>query len=338
MPAQSPVQDHFPQNYVEVLDAIEPAVREQLPQLLKSVEEIWQPSELMPDLASEGWKEAAENFRDESSRSSEELMAVLVGNMVTEEALPSYQSWFNSLLVISDKNGTDQSAWAQWVRGWSAEEKRHGDVLSKYLFLSGRINMPAMERTIQNLIRNGFNPDTENDPYQGFVYTSFQERATNISHRNVSILAKRAGDDRLSEICGHIAGDEARHERAYKFFMGKVFEQDPSGAMAAFGKMMKKGISMPAKLMEDNVTPDLFTSYSATAQSIGVYTVLDYAGIIEHLISFWNVAYLTGLDSEAKKAQEYVCALPARYRKMSERMLAQKPKKVKFGWILDKNA
>ena len=32
--------------------------------------------------------------------------------------------------------------------------------------------------TIQNLIAKGMNPGTENNPYQGFVYTSFQERAT----------------------------------------------------------------------------------------------------------------------------------------------------------------
>jgi hypothetical protein len=45
----------------------------------------------------------------------------------------------------------------------------------------GRANMHAVEVTIQNLISSGMDPKTENNPYLGFVYTSFQERATKVS-------------------------------------------------------------------------------------------------------------------------------------------------------------
>jgi acyl-[acyl-carrier-protein] desaturase len=38
----------------------------------------------------------------------------------------------------------------------------------------------AIEITIQNLIGSGMDPKTENNPYLGFVYTSFQERATKV--------------------------------------------------------------------------------------------------------------------------------------------------------------
>ena len=40
--------------------------------------------------------------------------------------------------------------------------------------------MKAVERTIQNLIGSGMDPKTENNPYLGFIYTSFQERATKV--------------------------------------------------------------------------------------------------------------------------------------------------------------
>jgi hypothetical protein len=40
--------------------------------------------------------------------------------------------------------------------------------------------MHAIEVTIQNLIGSGMDPKTENNPYLGFVYTSFQERATKV--------------------------------------------------------------------------------------------------------------------------------------------------------------
>ncbi|MCI33900.1 stearoyl-acyl-carrier desaturase, partial [Trifolium medium] len=58
-------------------------------------------------------------------------------------------------------------------------------------------------------------PGTENNPYLGFVYTSFQERATFVSHGNTARLAKEGGDPVLARICGTIAADEKRHENAY---------------------------------------------------------------------------------------------------------------------------
>lgn len=51
---------------------------------------------------------------------------------------------------------------------------------SRYLWLTGRVNMRAVEVTIQNLIGSGMDPKTENNPYLGFIYTSFQERATKV--------------------------------------------------------------------------------------------------------------------------------------------------------------
>ena len=50
----------------------------------------------------------------------------------------------------------------------------------RYLWLTGRVNMRSVEVTIQNLIGSGMDPKTENNPYLGFIYTSFQERATKV--------------------------------------------------------------------------------------------------------------------------------------------------------------
>ena len=35
----------------------------------------------------------------------------------------------------------------------------------------------AVEKTIQNLIGSGMDPKTDNNPYNGFIYTSFQVHA-----------------------------------------------------------------------------------------------------------------------------------------------------------------
>ena len=54
--------------------------------------------------------------------------------------------------------------------------------------------MRAVERTVHALIANGFNPKSRADPYNLLVYTSFQERATRLSHSNVGRIAARDGD------------------------------------------------------------------------------------------------------------------------------------------------
>lgn len=40
-------------------------------------------------------------------------------------------------------------------RGWTAEENRHGDALHAYLYLSGRVDMRAVQRTVQRLLAAG---------------------------------------------------------------------------------------------------------------------------------------------------------------------------------------
>ena len=85
--------------------------------------------------------------------------------------------------------------------------------------------MQAVELTIQNLIGSGMDPKTDNHPYLGFIYTSFQERATKISHGNTAAHAAQYGDKQLGKICAAIAGDEARHEKAYTKIVDELFRK-----------------------------------------------------------------------------------------------------------------
>ncbi|XP_047970920.1 stearoyl-[acyl-carrier-protein] 9-desaturase, chloroplastic-like [Salvia hispanica] len=222
-------------------------------------------------------------------------------------------------------------------RAWTAEENRHGDLLNMYLYLSGRVDMKQIEKTIQYLIGSGMDVKTENNPYLGFIYTSFQERATFISHGNTARQAKEHGDINLAQICGTIASDEKRHEIAYTKIVEKLFEIDPDTTMLAFADMMKKKIAMPAHFMYDGRDDSLFHHFSAVAQRLGVYTAGDYADVLEHLVARWKVENITGLSVDGEKAQDYVCGLPRRIRRMEERAQgrAKKAAKIPFSWIYD---
>ena len=275
----------------------------------------------------------------------DELLVVLIGDMVTEEALPTYQTLLNTFEGCDDPTGTTDSAWARWSRGWTSEENRHGDLLNKYLYLGGRCDMRSIEVTIQHLITSGFNPGAEKDPYRGFVYTSFQERATKISHGNVGKLAKVSGDKNLQRICAKIAGDEGRHEKAYQAFSSEILKRDPNGLLAVFGDMMRGQIVMPAELMTDGKDEELYENFANVAQRLGVYTAIDYAEIIGHLVKTWDLENLEGLSSEGEKERDYLCRLPGRYTKLAERSMNKAKKATddevptkSFNWIYGRKA
>lgn len=324
---------------LSVLESIESCVEKTL-SLLTPIDKIWQPSDFLPDLSLPNWREELERVRERAKNLTDDILVVLVGDMITEEALPSYQTEINRLEGTADETGTSATPWARWSRGWTAEENRHGDLLNRYLTFSGRVNMRSIEVTIQNLLRNGFSTKSDGNAYKGFVYTSFQERATRISHRNVSKIAKAQGDDDLSNICGQIASDEARHEEAYKTFIDYIFEADPQGAILAFRDMMKTMVTMPGRKMDDGETPDLFDKFATVAQKMGVYTSIDYAEIIDHLVERWKIADLPNLSDEAARAQDYLAALGDRYRRLAarvERNLAERDP-VHFAWIHGRTA
>lgn len=144
---------------------------------------------------------------------------------------------------------------------------------------------------------------------------------------------------KLAQICGTIASDEKRHETAYTKIVEKLFEIDPDGTVTSFADMMKKKIAMPAHLMYDGRDDKLFEHFSAVAQRLGVYTAKDYADILEFLVGRWKVQDLTGLSGEGRKAQEYLCGLAPRIRRLEDRAQARAKQgpAIPFSWIFDRN-
>lgn len=316
---------------IEVMQFLAERIESIVDEYLKTPETNWQPADLLPDSSNENFLTEIKELQGQCKELPYDYLAVLVGNVVTEEALPTYESW------LTDVEGVDKlkpDGWSKWVRMWTAEENRHGDLLNKYLYLSGRIDMRQMEITTQYLISDGIQIGTARDPYRNFVYTAFQELATNISHRRTATLAKKHGSEQLSKICGVIAADEARHAKAYKSFITKIFEIDPSEMMLAFEDMMRKKIVMPAHFIRQSGEKigATFTHFSDAAQRLGIYTSIDYTEILESLIKEWNIAKIGNINSAAEKARDYVMALPQRFRNVSERGL-KAPIEYKFNWI-----
>ena len=319
------------QNKIEVMNFLGRDIESIVSEYLKDIDTNWQPSDFLPDSSGEEFVEEYKELQLQCKELPYDYLAVLVGDVITEEALPTYESWLMDLEGVSKD---EPQGWAKWVRMWTAEENRHGDLLNKFLYLSGRINMKQMEISTQYLIADGFDIGTGRDPYKNFVYTSFQELATNISHRRTASLAKKHGSQQLSKICGVIASDEARHAKAYKSFVTKIFGIDPNEMMLAFETMMSRKIVMPAHFLRQagEQIGTTYSHFSDAAQRLGVYTSIDYTNILESLIQEWNIGSILNLNEQGEKARDYLMKLPDRFRRVAERGI-KAPLEYEFNWI-----
>ena len=322
---------NLPGTRLEVMLYLEEFVQEVMDKYLKPVDTNWQPSDLLPDAREEDFFDKVKALQESVKDLSYDYWAVLIGDTITEEALPTYESWLAGMKGVDN---IGRNTWSQWIRSWTAEENRHGDLLNKFLYLSGRVNMREMEVSTQYLIADGFDIQTGADPYRNFVYTSFQELATNLSHGRVGALAKKEDSNELSKICGIIAGDEMRHARAYMAFVSKIFEVDPNEMMLAFEDMMKKKIVMPAHFLRETGIKigKTFEHFSDAAQRLGVYTAQDYVQILSKLNKDWKIEDITGLDERGEKARDYLMALPDRLKRISDRMKIPQLE-YEFSWI-----
>ncbi|WP_339697754.1 acyl-ACP desaturase [uncultured Marixanthomonas sp.] len=316
---------------LEVMKTVEKSVDDYVKNYLIPVEEIWQPTDLLPNLQSENYMEELTQMREEAKELPYDFWVVLVGDMVTEEALPTYESWLMDMEGV-DQHGRD--GWSKWIRQWTGEENRHGDTLNKYLYLCGRVNMREIEITTHHLINDGFDIGTGRDPYRNFVYTSFQELATNISHKRVGQLARKKDNKMLAKMCKLISGDEMRHHLAYREFVKTILEYDASEMILAYEDMMKKKIVMPAQFLRESGEgiASAFENFSNAAQRLGVYTTFDYIDIMEKLNSYWEIDKLNSLTDEAEKARDYLMKLPSRMRRIANRISIPQDQ-TQFKWV-----
>jgi len=319
---------------LEVMQTLEKNIDTFLDKFLIAPEKIWQPSDFLPNPQGDNFIEEVKEIREISKDLPDDFWVSLVGDMITEEALPTYESWLLDLDGITQHGENGDNGWAGWIRKWTAEENRHGDVLNKYIYLSGRVNMREIEVTTHHLIADGMDIGTSKDPYKNFVYTSFQELATFVSHNNVAIIARKAGMKSLAKMCRRIGGDEMRHHKAYTEFVNQIFAIDPSEMMLAYLHMMKHKIVMPAMHLRESFGSkgSLFDTFSDAAQRMKVYTSFDYVDIIRKLNGIWNIDKITGLTPEAEKARAYLMKFPDIMQRIAERIVVPKESH-QFKWM-----
>ncbi|MDQ6611918.1 MAG: acyl-ACP desaturase [Gemmatimonadota bacterium] len=289
---------------VEVLADLEPEVNV-LMEAHEAKRILWFPSELLAPPPDTDPDKFVKELRERARGINMPGRVALALNLLTEEGLPH----FHRLLAVYLG---DESFWRKWTNLWTAEEDRHGAVLHDYAHDSRILDNPVLERMQFEYMKAGFHPAWDRDPYRVFVYTSLQERATQVSHANTGKLAGQY-EPLIGTVLQNVAKEEARHYAFYRAIFEGVLLRDPSNAMISAAEIMPS-IEMPGFSMPH------FRDMADVIRRADIYGPRDYLRIVEELIKFWAIGAVDGLNELGKKAQEKILGVPARLERIADAM------------------
>ena len=289
---------------VEVLADLEPVVQDLMVKH-EAKRILWFPHELLEAAPDTDPDAHIKELRRRADGISLPARVALALNLLTEEGLPHFHRLLATYL------GGD-TFWSKWTNLWTAEEDRHGAVLHDYMHDTRILNNPVLERMQFEYLKAGFEPAWDKDPYRVFVYTTLQERATQVSHSNTGKLAGTY-EPTIGTVLSNVAKDEARHYTFYRTIFKEVIARDPNTALASAAEIMPS-IDMPGVNMPN------FRDMADVIRRAGIYGPRDYLTIVEEQIKFWAIDTITGLDEIGKRAQEKILGIPKRLERVADVM------------------
>lgn len=291
------------EEHLELLSAVEPTAQRLMTEHLERRKH-WYHHDLVPwelgrNFVTEPWDESQCTI-------SEKARTALVLNLLTEDNLPYYHVALENYLP-------DASAWKQWGALWTAEEGQHAIAIRSYLLTSRNCDPVELEDNRVATMKAGWHPDWRH-PAELFAYTSAQELATRVSHRNAGKLT----DDPVAfELMRLIAQDENHHFVFYKGVMSEMIRIEPSmvleGIYTTFQNFAMPGAGIPG-----------FTRRAVDIARAGVYNLrIHHDSVVKPLLDQWGIEKLTGLSAKAAEFQQKLMDLPKELITKAERFEAR---------------
>ena len=289
------------QEQIELLVTVEPAV-EKLMAEHEERRQHWYAHEYVP------W-ERGRNYRDDPWDESQctispEARTSLVVNLLTEDNLPYYHAAIDQEL----RRYGDDSAFVRWNRLWTAEEGQHSIALRSYLLTSRNCDPAELEDDRLATMTAGFFR-TARTPADVFIYTTLQELATRVSHRNAG---KYADDPVAFEIMSRIAADENHHFMFYRGVVMAMLAEAPSLLMQSIYEQISS-FEMPGTGIPG------FRRRAVEIAKSGVYNLrIHHDRVVKPVLRDWQLDKLEGLTPEADEYREKIMALPAQLDRRAE--------------------
>jgi acyl-[acyl-carrier-protein] desaturase len=287
----------------DLLDELAPVVAAGLEQHIASAGE-WFPHEYIP-------YEQGRNYVTDPWKPADSVLPDIAGialevNLLTEDNLPYYH------LNLWDAFRRHE-AWGEWLRRWTAEEGRHSIVLRDYLTVTRGVDPVPLERGRMEMVEIGYYPKwPELGPLDTVVFTTLQELATRVSHRNTGLITD---DETAVRLTARIATDENLHYVFYRDLVTATLEIDPSSAVLAMHRQVL-GFEMPGASMPG------FVEKAKRMAAAGVYNFRIHLEQIltPVLLSHWRLKELDGLSDEAKLARDEIVAYMERLERVGAKL------------------
>lgn len=277
---------------IELVAAVEPTVA-RLTAEHRERRENWYAHEYVP--WEEGRSFVEEPWDPSQATLAPEVRTALVLNLLTEDNLPYYHAEIASRLPR-------EGAYAEWTNLWTAEEGQHAIALRSYLLTSRNCDPKGLEDDRMATMEAG-HLTGHDDPAALFVYTSAQELATRVSHRNAGRLAD---DETAYDLMARIAADENHHFLFYRGVASAMLEQDPETMLEAIHRVFDN-FKMPGTVIPG------FVRRAVDMARVGVYNLrIHHDRVVQPLLRDWRIEHLTGLSAKAREYQQKIMELPDR--------------------------
>src|SRR3981081_772462 len=268
--------------------AMPPAAATLLERHLKVSKE-WFPHELVPWSRGRDFADGAD-WDPAEFPLSDAVRSALFVNLLTEDNLPYY---FHAICQLF----SEDDAWGEWSRRWTAEEHRHSIVIRDWMTVTRAIDPIQLERARMAQVSTGFVYESQlQGACEGWVYVTLQELATRISHRNTGRLID---DQAGAEIMNRVANDENLHYLYYRDLATAALDIDPSAMVLAIARQVR-GFAMPGKGIVD------FNTHAAAIANAGIYDFAIHHDqiLVPVVLRHWRLESIGGLTPEAEQARD----------------------------------
>ena len=226
-------------------------------------------------------------FHPSQATITPELAVAVETALLTEINLP----WFTTGLTNTFAGSLE--VLQDFVRTWTSEEDQHSNIFDTYLLVTRNTDPDRFHHLRKTVVSNAWTPEW-GTPFDGMVYTTIQELATQAFYVNVA--RKADGEDPvLANILRTVAKDETLHYTFYREAVKAHLEVNPNYVWPLADVMMN--FSMPGRLMPDFEERQIII---AAGSNYGIAEY--YRQVVEVLMKLWDIKNLHPTFPQAQAA------------------------------------
>lgn len=231
---------------------------------------------------------------------SDAVKSALFINVLTEDNLPYYTATGLRKFEASE-------VLVEWMRRWTAEESRHSIAIRDWIIEMRALDPWELEDARFEQLCRAVVPDPPSVA-EALVYTTFQELATNVAHRNTA--RHLVNDDGGRELMALVAGDEMAHYRFYRDAAAASLQVAPSHMMRAVASQLLT-FEMPGVGIRD------FRVHANRVARAGIFDPSAYQKcVVDPILEYWQLEAVEGLDSDGERARDAVLRHASRLRRL----------------------